>query len=462
MQAVREIYHSSVRNTADDSDHWEGQTFQASESYDCVGVVISLHTYGNPAPTAVEVELWSTSAGLPDSKLSSTESYVTDWVVGWDTDESKLFVLWDSPVSLSSGTTYAIVWRGTGSGTRYYQSHCDDGAGYANGQRVYSDDAQSSWTADSSDDYPFYTLKAVTDQKNYQDVSMAAADGDLPAKMYLTLTQANANAAAKMWVAVRTGDRQTDGLWLEGEDADAIVDGTDWNALTSRAELYDADPDVFSGAVASLVCCDNESYDAGEVMFYWRFDISAANIPKGQFRVLARAVVGDVSEFGLGLGYSIGGTTKTLSRTSGELVTLATDDTWETVDLGEVTLPPIAAGQIASDDDLQIRIFVMCEDDRSLYEEVFGLDYIFLLPIDEGVCIVDSVDTTDVLALDSISDPPVVLILDGSGNLQSVPSRTGTPPLLGREDTRIYVLKADHSDLTFTTAITYQPQFLFI
>lgn len=92
----------------------------------------------------------------------------------------------------------------------------------------------------------------------------------------------------------------------------------------------------------------------------------------------------------------------------------------------------------------------------------WDLDYIFLLPIDEGVVIIDDVNASDVIAIDGITDPPNVFILDGSGNIEDYPDYVGKPFTLGREDTRLYVLRDDVKGVTFASDVKYQPQFLVI
>ena len=90
------------------------------------------------------------------------------------------------------------------------------------------------------------------------------------------------------------------------------------------------------------------------------------------------------------------------------------------------------------------------------------LDYIFLIPVDEGIVIANDVPHDEWLALDSISDPPGVFILDAADKIIDVPTYVGLPFTLGRETTRIYVLRDDGKTVTFTTDIKYQPQFLVV
>jgi len=64
--------------------------------------------------------------------------------------------------------------------------------------------------------------------------------------------------------------------------------------------------------------------------------------------------------------------------------------------------------------------------------------------------------------VDSITDPPNVFLIDGSDNIDDFPDYVGNPMMLGRESTRLYILRDDVKAVTYTVDITYQPQFLVI
>ena len=90
----------------------------------------------------------------------------------------------------------------------------------------------------------------------------------------------------------------------------------------------------------------------------------------------------------------------------------------------------------------------------------WDVDYIFLLPLDEGVVIIDQVDLADVLGIDAITDPPNVFITDSVDRIEDFPDYVGNPFLLGREPTRIYILRDDAVVVTFASDIKYQPRFM--
>jgi len=100
--------------------------------------------------------------------------------------------------------------------------------------------------------------------------------------------------------------------------------------------------------------------------------------------------------------------------------------------------------------------------DDTAYDYDWDLDYIFLLPLDEGVVIASDVPAANKLAIDSISDPPGVFLLDASNKIIDVPTYVGSAFTLGRENTRIYFLRDDVKGVTFAVDITYQPKFLVV
>ena len=89
------------------------------------------------------------------------------------------------------------------------------------------------------------------------------------------------------------------------------------------------------------------------------------------------------------------------------------------------------------------------------------MDYFFLLPVDEGVTIVQTTGL-DVIALDGITDPNKVFTLNSTSAIKNLPNYVGAPFSLGRESTRIYVIGDSTITTTKTMDIKYVPQFLNI
>jgi len=434
---------------------------------------------------------------------------------------------------------------------------------------------------------------------NYMDIATAAAFGDVPAKMYIKVALANATGAKKLWIAKRSGTRQTDDLWIQGEDENSttdIVDSvhkltfTDENDAALSGEKYKRIKLELGDAIAA----------AAEIS---RFNYTISTLPKGQFRVLIycrtteTSVVTEFAKMGWALGWSYGDRSYTPVQADGDYIENAADDTWEILDLGVLNIPPVAESDIASNNDLELRIYQVVtealadpdnwtnptgnndlgawqnegqayndntgdaanennvangawsgeiefthaamdsaginiwvsmseagnnptvhvegfyggayhvlgeevvavggyhemlwtdtyhnitkykvkmknncgqqanmqinEIDFQLLSEEYhwDMDYIFLLPIDEGVVIIDDVDAADLIAIDSIADPPGVFIISAASKIEDYPDYVGKPFDLGRENTRLYMLRDDVKGVTFTTDITFQPQFMVI
>jgi len=59
---------------------------------------------------------------------------------------------------------------------------------------------------------------------NYQDITTSSAYGDVPAKLGWKITLGGAAGSKKVWLAKRSGLRQTDNLFIQGEAADSSVE----------------------------------------------------------------------------------------------------------------------------------------------------------------------------------------------------------------------------------------------
>lgn len=430
---------------------------------------------------------------------------------------------------------------------------------------------------------------------NYQDIATAAGHGDIPAKMYLKLALTGATGAKKMWVAKRTGSRQTDDLWTQGEDESSTTE------IFGAVTFSDESDAALSGDAYKRALLKVSAGGVPAETKISRLNYVLSTPPRGHFRVLAycrstkptdAAVYADMA---WGLGYSYGDKTKAPSKASGEYHSNIADNTWGMIDLGEIFIPPIAESDIALINSLELRIYQLTRNaligtdnyadptafndpdngwtDEALaydnseatsavtypgaatwskflefsraavgcigirfkcyatgadvvtdvdvdvyydsgwhhvYEGAYtedtwttkylsegaksatkirirlkvdaavaarlreidfvtpvvnhqwDLDYVFLLPIDEGVVIVDDVAAADVLVIDGITDPPNVFILSVTGKIEDYPDYVGKPFTLGREDTRLYILRDDVKGVTFASDVKYQPQFLVI
>ena len=94
------------------------------------------------------------------------------------------------------------------------------------------------------------------------------------------------------------------------------------------------------------------------------------------------------------------------------------------------------------------------------YYARWEVDYITLLPIDEGAVIVNDVGTDDRILIDTLSDAPGVYLLDESDAVRRFADFAGGPFGLDAEGTRIYALRDDPaapSSARFRLAAEYEP-----
>ncbi len=451
----------------DDTTHpfggndWEGQTFTTTSAFTAVGAAIKCYRTGTI--TDLTLALFATAGSLPTGVAIATGTVDVSAIptsgsyIGW------WRVIFGSSVALSDATEYVLVFHIPESGANRLTPRSDATAGYATGQRCFSADAGVNWTADATDD-TLFAIFAAESPTNYQDITTTESYGDQPAKMYHKLVQAGATGSKKVWIAKRSGTRQTDDLWIEGEAADSYTD-----IAGAAGDNYNTpQPDV---AVSGEMYNETWVKDAGGVaanVEISRLNFDIATLPKGQFRVLVKVRcycqdANDYDHLSWGFGWSYGDKTYTPSETLSEYYQCAVHNTWEILDLGLLNLPPIAESDIATNNTFQLRIYNYATDSLTSNENYkWDIDWIFLLPVDEGVVIIDSIAAADVLALDNLTDPPNIFILSAANKIEDFPTYVGAPFNLGRENTRIYVIRDDVKAVTFASDIKYQPQFLII
>lgn len=365
------------------------------------------------------------------------------------------------PVALSNGVVYALVVSfATGDGSNYVKWSYETVAN--GGTRVYSSDSGANWAATTTKKPAFAIFTADT-KSNYQDVTTTEAYGDVPAKIYLKLAQTGATGSKKIWIAKRSGVRQADDLWIEGEDwTSSTVSKTGQNYNTFN--LIDA---ACSCALFSQTRIWAATVGADTVIGYQSYTLNP--VPRGQFRVLAKVKVQaethatQYNKLQFGLGWVYGSKTYTPSDAKGEYLGCAADSTYQILDFGILNLPPTPESSIATNASFELRMYLyatLALTDLDYYN--WDIDYIFLFPLDEGVVIINNVADTNILALDGISDPTTVLKINGSNVIQDYPDYIGSPFMLGRESTRIYVLRDDANSVTFASDLKYQPQYMVI
>ena len=294
---------------------------------------------------------------------------------------------------------------------------------------------------------------------------------------------------SRMWVARRSGGRRADGLFYQAEAGTTASGHTPFVGSRSTwdgANVADPNASGSGGNVARMKWSTRTN--TYEVVLsptragYVEIGIPGASAPHGLFRALARVRVGGnpysspfeaeryetESALAFALGWTFGGRLKEPSED--DRVYLEETDSFRTVDLGELSIPPMAMPEpaAAGSPDLRLRVHGIFDPPGPFSDSVvnryytvsWDVDYVMLLPIDEGAVIVDGVDSTDRVLIDTLSDTPGVYLLDAADVVQRYADFTGGPFGLGTEDTRIYVVRdepGDPSAVRFTLNASYTP-----
>lgn len=280
-----------------------------------------------------------------------------------------------------------------------------------------------------------------------------------------------------MWLYKRTGSRRTDTLLFQ--QPDSTVEGDDpWvddeGTFSSPAGLT---TNASQGTSKALRWTANQINPNLEVaarfaVGYFQYDI--ATPPKGIFRVLARISneytlnnsVPAAGNFAFALGYVYGGKTYVPVAADDVPMTIASEDTWETLDIGQIIIPPVATPDGYTEPTLNLRIYCIWPievggisgDNNTDYVE-WAIDYIQLGPIDEGAVAVGSIGTNDRILVDGQSDKPGVYKLNASDVVQDFADSVGPPFTVGPEPTRVIVVRNDPGDPT-TTQFTVTPVYI--
>lgn len=452
----------------DANDDRIAMTFTATVNHNCIAVAMQ-YAYLTGVPSDWKVELWSVDgAHKPLAMLKSIdmdETKLTTTAAG----KKMLVAVFASAQALVAGTEYAIVTYATADATHQLAVGILAAGGYAGGATCTSIDAGATWVV-GAPDAPFVTL--ITAANNgYQavDISATTPVPDVASRMYLKVAQSGAAGSTKMWVGRRSSPRDTDDLWLEGEEFTSFTDVSVGAGHTITGFGQPAPTCAGGGCARATIAAGGvDAIGAGETVC--RFDYTFTAVPGGHYRVLARCHIsaagatGTYDDIGIGVGYSYGTHTKTPAKASGEFNQLAAITTWETLDIGEIVLPPIAESDLVTNPSLSLRVFIGAYNTLAIGDSyIVSIDSIMLMPIDEQVAIVNSVSSSYALAIDGISVPPALLLIDGTNVIQSHPDWVGQVLKYGREDFRIYALRNDDPlAVTFTTTVTYQPEFMVV
>lgn len=443
-----------------DGDNWIGQTFTTASAFTIAGASFMVYRAGTI--TDLTCELYATNAGLPtgsvlatgDLDVSALSTVSNASHIQW------VRVMFDTPYALSNSTVYAVCIHIGESNPNFVYFRYDAGGGVAGGNMVSSADGGSSWASSAPSDM-LYGLYVAETKANYQDITTSEAYGDIPANMFWRVEAGGETGSKKTWLAKISGDRYDDDLWFEGEDSTSgdLGAGYTYNNFGTVAA------DVSGGLCGEMTVEHNGGIAASTALGYLYYNFS--NTRSGTFRFLTKARVicedsADYDHLSFGLGWTYGGASKTPAEADGDYHECAADSTWEILDLGLINIPPTGDSGIETDAVFYALIYFYANQALTTNEYYkLQIDYIFLLPIDEGAVIVDTVANGYQLVSDSISDPPIVFI-SYANVFYNQPNYVGKPFTIGRETTRLYVLRDDTKDVTFASNIKYQPRFLLI
>ena len=277
-------------------------------------------------------------------------------------------------------------------------------------------------------------------------------------------------AAKTLYIATRSGIRRTDTLFSDVPNAATHVDADILGAGETSAGGTTGGPTALtSGGTSAYFRTTSTATSALQTGFLIRgyFDYQFSTPPKGLFRVLARcqvietasnATISTASIFGFALGWNFGGVTST--PVEADRVAISAFSQWELLDLGEINIAPIATPEGFTDPTLSIRVnaCVNLTGGNNMANTEYlewSSDQIFLLPIDEGSAIINSIDTGDEVLLSLSSDPPGAWLLNRSSVTQQFAEFNGSPIRLGPEATRVYWLKDDPKDPSSIACFAY-------
>ena len=142
---------------------------------------------------------------------------------------------------------------------------------------------------------------------------------------------------------------------------------------------------------------------------------------------------------------------------------------WQIIDFGPIRLPPINISQSVTPDTLDIKVFPYWDSSGTGTVSLgsgtssaiaWEVSNIFLLPIDEGVVVVDTVGSATGIFSDN-HETNFVYLTTGTTTALGLGNFAGAPFPIGPEDTRVYVLREDNGDpllVRSTLTMNYIPR----
>ncbi len=288
--------------------------------------------------------------------------------------------------------------------------------------------------------------------------------------------------AKRLWLARRSGERRADQLMFQNGSAASVRLQNGVVVWEPNSDITPDDPVQYvTDTVSDTLASGNV---AGRFGFRWfgsgsvrilpraalrvgtqRFYLSTP--PSGLFRLLVRWKydANFNSRGAIEAAWSSGrisgsiGKTRFVSNVSG---IRTRTPAYRMDDLGEIALPPTPPGFRRRGLNILLNNIYATErlGGHSVPFAEWRIDFIMLLPIDEGAAIVSGVRPDDRILLDTTGDVPGVYLLDAGDVVQGFADFAGAPFDIGPEDTRIYLLRDDEGDpdsVGFEMTTTYIP-----
>ena len=137
--------------------NWEAQTFFANDTYDAASAKIRANRTGSPG--TVTVALYATSSSLPTGAALASGTFDGDAITDNSEAGETVDIEFSGTASLTQGTEYALVISAaSGDASNKITMWLEDAGNIFGGQRAFSANSGSSWTADGTDDYAFAIL----------------------------------------------------------------------------------------------------------------------------------------------------------------------------------------------------------------------------------------------------------------------------------------------------------------
>jgi len=277
--------------------------------------------------------------------------------------------------------------------------------------------------------------------------------GDVPAAIQIKATENEAHT--DFWVGARHDERQTDSsIFIEGEDFTSTI-GTGWT-VQANAGFSNGSYGRHNPVSNTLGDVTSTSPGSPQVLM----SVISAPPPKGLYRVLVRwALLYATSTVFLAPSYQYGDITEDPSGTNDYISGTGTGQ--RASDMGVITIPPIEtpAGGTVGTFGLRIAYYL-----SSMTANTPVIDYVILMPVDEGFGYASKTSAADIVMVDSRSPLKALYILDSSDVVQSIPAdQVGSPPEAHPKGSRYYLTSDDGTadiDDGWTVSVTYEPRFL--